>query len=985
MSSDPKSRIQATRDTRPLTLDELQQDRGIIEQIHALLRAMHDDFATRRGKAPTPQDPYCWVDVGRTHRVVLLDGPRGVGKTSMLVTLLHHWRRAWSGSLTSGLERDLFGDTGELLRALPILDFNPHPPGVHPYAWILQSFLPLVQACSQVSHTPRGPDLSSQWAELYQAALLVWSTSGDPHRGDVIEFVEDQRVGQAGWHRLQATYRTFIDGLTTNLEAAGKLPINALLVLPIDDLDLNPHLAQDLLLALRKLRHDRVVFLLTGHRLHLRQVLGMELCGELRETSRAVELGSLKRLTEHLAHDLVDKVLPVRNAVSLPMMTIEGALRFDAGSGPAWERLGDKLSEEVFGGGLSDVRAYLDRIHGGLSEARLFRARDMVELAGKTGVDLLKGILCAARDELGLPWLDLDAAPRLKLDEAQEVAAGPILVGSAGSRPTVLESTRPRLLLKGKGTEAPPFVAWLSALTAVPGLAIEGIRIVPSDDSPFVATVDEFDGQTLVHPWPDPAPPRTVAELTARADEWRKLRGLDTSEPAAVQDLDQLLLDWIYLHASQLVSLERPGNPQDDQSVWLRFANALVEGIETTPYQWLQTMAELLAPEFGLPLKRIDWLGTTLFDLRPTTRSGLDKSKLSQNRLQRLRRSFGSSDKHAVDGYLVQLGSPLWWDRDWLYHGRTSEAWYTWRPNGRNNNLFDLDNERRSERWLPLGSPTYSADRLERTPPSDATTAISRFVDSHDARSTWLALFEDHADQFGVSDLSSVMIKAWRWLLGLGVSDRGLRAELDGWWQLNDDDVRYQYNGPQLVLQPAVEHGGPDLEAEGIKATAYGYWTCDPNPFPDKSHDALVGWMGIMQSHLVNLDRSPKNITICVPAPLRCGELEFAPYDFVDWNLADAYVDRLRRLRSRLLASNLKTPGALRDELVARAIDFPLQTKIQSPTGPEAFEDFLQRLSGSESDGWRLQGWDHNLLRDFARPASAEAWRVARTELMSKK
>ena len=72
------------------------------------------------------------------------------------------------------------------------------------------------------------------------------------------------------WQRLQKQWHNFIDKLLQNLENSDHcdslaISPNCLIVLPIDDLDLQVTRTRELLLALRVLRHNRLVYLLTGY------------------------------------------------------------------------------------------------------------------------------------------------------------------------------------------------------------------------------------------------------------------------------------------------------------------------------------------------------------------------------------------------------------------------------------------------------------------------------------------------------------------------------------------------------------------------------------------------------------------------------------------------------------------------------------------------------------------------------------------------
>ena len=169
----------------------------------------------------------------------------------------------------------------EIIRALDPIDFDPLPPDLPIYNWIIQAFQPLVEMVGgkgglDFTEPPENEEiddtLSVKYHALHHAAAVGWTTGllQQELKTDGENFLLWQREQQLNWQKLGTKWRQFLDVLLQKLEAASlndpndKLPRGGIIVLPIDDLDLQAERTRELLLAIRVLRHDRLAYILTG-------------------------------------------------------------------------------------------------------------------------------------------------------------------------------------------------------------------------------------------------------------------------------------------------------------------------------------------------------------------------------------------------------------------------------------------------------------------------------------------------------------------------------------------------------------------------------------------------------------------------------------------------------------------------------------------------------------------------------------------------
>jgi len=416
-----------TTDTSPVPFEKLPpEQQAIISDVNARLTEMHEDARVHDApRAPSKTYPWPRVIEERTNRNIVLNGQRGTGKTSLMLTLLLGWQRdAQRTAERREIERRLFEGMGQRVRTLLPLDFNPLPEHLHPYTLFVQAFKPLVEALDSGQARAQGPwapcerepTIGEQWRQLHRSAELGWQGSRGSSR-DIDQHAFDSLEQDTEWILLDQRWTAFVDRLTKTLEDRGLMPPGCLLVLPVDDLDLHPSMSDDLLLAVRRIWHRRVVVLLTGDLQHLEEAVGRKLMTRAFQESSFIqqphdrEIRKLKRL----AKDLVNKALPPRERLSVPLWSLAEAWRLVhapedpivALRAPA-PALGDAQGDQ-------DDRLLIADFLDGRLKVRpepVIRVRDAAQIFASDALETLQELMRVCRDEHGNPMLTKTAHSR---------------------------------------------------------------------------------------------------------------------------------------------------------------------------------------------------------------------------------------------------------------------------------------------------------------------------------------------------------------------------------------------------------------------------------------------------------------------------------------------------------------------------------------------------------------------------------------------
>jgi hypothetical protein len=325
MTWPPSNEIQPPADSRPLSVDELlpEQARSLREAQQALWSIVQQNETALKTKDIQEDAPFARPDASRSPRVLLIDGGRGTGKSSLMLTLLDrlsaHRPNASKGAkarrdadeaayatkknadtpeeekrVEEARSRSIYSEgVAKRVLCMPPLDFDPMPPSVPIVAWLLESLRGLVEAvhnnrlesCVSLASLQRGErverDLRRGWSELIDAAVAAWENGPDSGQTFAQRTDADRRrletltgFGKKLHNALNELFAAIEGSASTCVGAGG------VVLIPIDDADMQVRRSPELLHALRLLYHPRLVFILTANWKLLEETLGAYYAGQ---------------------------------------------------------------------------------------------------------------------------------------------------------------------------------------------------------------------------------------------------------------------------------------------------------------------------------------------------------------------------------------------------------------------------------------------------------------------------------------------------------------------------------------------------------------------------------------------------------------------------------------------------------------------------------------------------------------------------------
>jgi hypothetical protein len=356
-------RYELDLDTAPLRPDQLSEHEWtILNQIENRLREVNE--LPSRSKCNEQFVPTRYASAeDRRQRVLLLDGGRGTGKTSFLVTLINRWNRAASND--SSEEWSVGPKPPDHVRVIRILDFDPLPSGMPLLAAIVHSLRPLVQYYDketfddiEICDDDGRQRLMDDWHMLFRVAAAGWSDL--PRAKGLLEEVLDREEQVQDWQFFREHWVWFVDRVIQAGRSLKKdndrLKKQPAFVIVIDDVDLQVQRIRELLPALRLLEHGNVFFLVAADLEHLRAMLTLEFYGQQQQLaftdSQHIIHAFGDRWATELARASIEKVFPIRNRWSLEKLSLSEMLRYPQ-PGP----LADPCSSETIHGVLDHIVA----------------------------------------------------------------------------------------------------------------------------------------------------------------------------------------------------------------------------------------------------------------------------------------------------------------------------------------------------------------------------------------------------------------------------------------------------------------------------------------------------------------------------------------------------------------------------------------------------------------------------------------------------
>ncbi|MFT3768047.1 MAG: hypothetical protein QM820_21570 [Minicystis sp.] len=276
------------------------------------------------------------VEKPRDNHVVLIDGARGSGKTSVLLSLLRHWRRA--------------AQSGGLVIPVGLLDLEPMKKPASLILHLTGSLFRVVDAMGEPQENrkrarweaPATPRSSARdaWQVFVRTVAVGWDANIALRAGNVDVETYVAEIEQAEQERLdvQSAFTAFMDALVEEYRdwaglADGQRP---LFVVSIDDADMNAERNLDVLRLLRTFWHERLVFLVTGDSDLFARTLRLHYVGAL---SRLLDTGAFlgvqeaERLGDRekasgLARAAYDKAVPRAHRLLIEELRQEDRLSF---------------------------------------------------------------------------------------------------------------------------------------------------------------------------------------------------------------------------------------------------------------------------------------------------------------------------------------------------------------------------------------------------------------------------------------------------------------------------------------------------------------------------------------------------------------------------------------------------------------------------------------------------------------------------------
>ncbi len=371
-------RISPRLEARVLPPEELTPgQREAALRVQGLINEMAGEAWPRREPSSGLEKLLPRIDEQRQARIVLIDGNRGSGKTSVLLTVLEFWRRTL-------LEQPVNQFKGWAKPEQPVvpvglLEMQPLPPSTKLLVYIASALFQVVDAIEEsrqaVVEERRTPpwhpfqleELGSrqQWRRFFAAAARGWEGSVE-QRGALDAEAYALELEHAERQRLDviSAFRWFMDDLVSDFKQwqglATRVP---LFVVSLDDADLNPRSAVELLDLLRALYHPRLAFVLTGSSDLFVTMLRLQGLGAYLEPLRGIQLmdeahSEIETQAEWMAWRTYDKLVPDRHRCEIPLLVPEyryGRVR------DVFDRVPVVTTEDP--PGLSgDIRYYFDRI-----------------------------------------------------------------------------------------------------------------------------------------------------------------------------------------------------------------------------------------------------------------------------------------------------------------------------------------------------------------------------------------------------------------------------------------------------------------------------------------------------------------------------------------------------------------------------------------------------------------------------------------------
>lgn len=261
-------------------------------------------------------DVLCQLDDDRFNQVVLIDGERGTGKTTVLLSVL----RFWNENLKAGIF------------PVGIIDLQPLPKSTTLLLHVASQLARVVERLEIERGEPpndggrryENNELASRtaWRELLRAVAAGWGAGVQSRRAtlDVESYALELEDAERRRLDVPSRFREFVNRLVDDFnEYSPVRGTKVCFVVAIDDADMNPVRCFELLNVVRILWHPHIIFAMTGDLKLFRHLAANHFLSQMKVADHDVSSSEFA-LAEKLGRQFIEKVVPLRHrARSLEM------------------------------------------------------------------------------------------------------------------------------------------------------------------------------------------------------------------------------------------------------------------------------------------------------------------------------------------------------------------------------------------------------------------------------------------------------------------------------------------------------------------------------------------------------------------------------------------------------------------------------------------------------------------------------------------
>ena len=340
-------------EARPVSWDKL--DEGQQEALIRIIKMIHCALPMGQPKPPSSHHsskPYISED--RSSRLAFLDGARGTGKSTILMTLLKFIIEGFDKSSdTKPSEEDLskIEDIHQRVVWLEPIDMEPTPKNWNMLPAILarieQAYNRYYRSSNEGDSNQNNysglldpshhyHDSMRELRQLQNNVALSWDGNLNDRASQLDPdsyALETMRIERARLE-LNPNISKVLDSIAYTLDQTRSIK-NPLFILPIDDFDLNPVVCLELLRVLRMLSIPRLFTVMLGDLEIVDVVLNLKIsndlntvCPEIRAEMLSITSNYVAMTAGRIAADSIHKLLPPMQCIKLQPMHAYEALNF---------------------------------------------------------------------------------------------------------------------------------------------------------------------------------------------------------------------------------------------------------------------------------------------------------------------------------------------------------------------------------------------------------------------------------------------------------------------------------------------------------------------------------------------------------------------------------------------------------------------------------------------------------------------------------